>query len=170
LQLFSSSVCRSAPAAFPQGDDLVGGHSFERFRLTVRPLYDHPIDLRTGTESDVDPSVACREIAAVSAGPTPQGRLAGAENANPGTAYGTLAIRTSKIELDPVAVVRRRRSWHARLIEEHCRRTVVGRDNHIDVAVVVEIAKRDATPHQETIEKRPRVATHVTEASGNFVV
>src|SRR5262249_59810027 len=57
-----------------------------------------------------------------------------------------------------------------RFIEQHPHRPVVVRDNDVDVAVVVDVAKRRAAANLRSLQRRAALRGHVPEAAVRLMV
>src|SRR5215813_4652372 len=93
--------------------------------------------------------VAGRQIAAVGPDAAPQRRVTRALDADPAADAEAIARLLIEPNLQPVTA-------GANLIEKQPDRSVVGGEDDIDVAVVVDVAERRAATHLGEREGRPR--------------
>ena len=126
----------------------VDGHLRPRLGLAGGPCHSHWCGLRGVAQSHQDPRVVGRGIAAV-------GRARRHERSRPSATTSTRAPSMSRPagsdqpQAEPVMAV-------ADLVDEQARRPVVVADEHVHVAVVVDVAKRRAAADLRQRERGAR--------------
>src|SRR5262249_5534604 len=109
------------------------------------------------------PDVARRQVAAVCAHPPPERGTPGSLDTHPAADPEPVAWSLLESHFQPVLLA-------ARLVDEQANGTVVVGEDDIDVAVVVDVAKRGATTDLGTREHWPARRAGVFEAASFQVV
>ena len=132
-----------------------------------RPLRGHSTTIaRTppcGSQAEVDPGIACGEIAAVGPRETPDDRVVVALQAH--ASPKALSIVRDAFERDV-----KRRSLGASLVEQQSHGAAIIGDEHVDVAVVVHVPECGSPAYERWLESRSALVSDVPQAFAADVV